>query len=166
METNIDHRSSRTRLFGLIGWLAVVFVAAAIGAIASVDAKSFYAELTRPSWAPPGYVFGPVWTTLYTLMGISAWLVWRNSRLYSWAIIIFVIQLSINALWSWLFFAWHLGAWAFWDVLLLWVFIIATMILFWPVNRMAALLLVPYFLWVSFASVLTWYVWQMNPGLL
>lgn len=149
-----------------MGWLLVAFAAAAVGAIASVDAASFYARLAKPSWAPPGWVFGPVWTTLYALMGIAAWLVWRAPGSRRAALGLFVAQLAANALWSWLFFAWHRGALAAVEVLLLLGLIAATVMAFWRVSRLAALLMLPYLLWVGFASVLTWTVWRSNPGLL
>jgi tryptophan-rich sensory protein len=137
---------------GLLGWLLAAFAAGAVGAIASVDAASFYAQLSKPSWAPPAWVFGPVWSTLYALMGVALGL--------------FAAQLAANALWSWLFFAWHRGAMAAVEVLVLLALIVATLVAFWRTSRLAALLLVPYLLWVSFASMLTWTVWRSNPGLL
>lgn len=153
-------------MLGLVGWLALTFMAGAIGAIASVDAAGFYAQLIRPAWAPPAAVFGPVWTTLYAMMGWSAWLVWRDRSSATIAIALFVLQLVVNALWSWLFFAWRLGAFAFADVMLLIVLIAATIFTFGRVRRAAALLLLPYLAWVSFAAVLTWTVWKNNPHLL
>jgi translocator protein len=151
---------------GLLGWLLVAFAAGGVGAIASVDAASFYAQLTKPSWAPPAGVFGPVWSALYALMGIAAWLVWRAPGSRRVALGLFVAQLAANALWSWLFFGWHRGALAAVEVLILLALIAATTAAFWPVSRLAALLLVPYLLWVGFASALTWAVWRSNPGLL
>ena len=153
------------QILGLVGWLVVSFIAAGIGAAASVQAGPFYAELVRPEWAPPGWVFGPVWTALYVLMGVAAWLVWRvgGFRAAKLALTLFLVQLALNALWSWLFFGWHLGAWAFADVLLLWAMIAATLIAFWRIRPLAGALLVPYLLWVSFASVLNYSVWQLNP---
>ena len=153
------------QILGLVGWLVVSFIAAGIGAAASVQAGPFYAELVRPEWAPPGWVFGPVWTALYVLMGVAAWLVWRvgGFRAAKLALTLFLVQLALNALWSWLFFGWHLGALAFTDVLLLWVMIVATLIAFWRIKPLAGALLVPYLLWVSFASVLNYSVWQLNP---
>jgi benzodiazapine receptor len=151
---------------GLAGWLLAAFAAGAVGAVASVDAASFYAQLSKPSWAPPAGVFGPVWTTLYALMGVAAWLVWRSPSAKEVALGLFGAQLMANALWSWLFFAWHRGALAAVEVLVLLALIAATLVAFWRTSRLAALLLVPYLLWVSFASVLTWTVWRMNPGLL
>jgi len=103
-------RSTGSGLVGLVAWLLAAFAAAAIGAIASVDAAAFYAQLSKPSWAPPAAAFGPVWTVLYALMGVSAWLVWRSPRPRRRALALFGAQLVANALWSWLFFAWHLGA--------------------------------------------------------
>lgn len=162
------HLSLSQQAAGLLGWLLLAFATAAIGAVASVNAGSFYAELTRPPWAPPGWLFGPVWSALYTLMGISAWLVWRQRGFAGArsALLLFMAQLAANALWSWLFFAWKLGAFAFAEVMLLWCLILATAITFWRISLLAAALLMPYLAWVSFASALTFSIWQRNPGLL
>lgn len=158
--------SPTSQLLGLLGWLAVAFAAAAVGAIASIDAPTFYATLNRPSWAPRAGVFGPVWTALYAAMGVAAWLVWRAKPGNRRALVLFASQLAANALWSWLFFAWHQGALAAAEVLLLLALIAATVRAFWPCSRIAAVLLLPYLSWVAFASALTWSVWQRNPGLL
>jgi len=153
---------------GLIGWQAICFVTSGIGAIASVNAGSFYGQLVQPSWAPPSKVFGPVWTILYALMGVAAWLVWREGgfRAHRSAMTLFLVQLAVNALWSWLFFAWHRGALSFVDVVLLWLLLVATVVAFWRVSSLAGALLVPYFLWVSFATALNLTVWQRNPEIL
>jgi len=152
----------------LIVALAVTYAAAAVGALASVQARSFYVELLKPEWAPPGWLFGPVWSALYTLMAIAVWLVWRSSSFPAakLAVGLFAVQLVANALWSWLFFAWRLGWAAFAEVLLLWALILATAVAFWRVSRLAAALLAPYLAWVTFASALTWAVWRSNPQLL
>lgn len=157
--------SPRNRIAGLAGWLVVVYAAATVGAIASIDAREFYAALVQPAWAPPGSVFGPVWTALYTLMGLAAWLVWSKAGLRAArpAFVLFLVQLAVNALWSWLFFAWHLGGIAFAEVLVLLVLIVATCVAFWRIRPLAAYLLVPYLLWVCFASLLNYSVWQLNP---
>jgi benzodiazapine receptor len=157
--------NKQTQIIGFVCWLAVVFLAAAIGAAASIQASSFYANLVRPDWAPPSWLFGPVWTVLYLLMGTAAWLVWRvgGFRASQSALILFLAQLVFNALWSWLFFGWHRGALAFVDVLLLLALIIATLFSFWRIKASAGALLVPYFLWVAFASALNYSVWQLNP---
>jgi benzodiazapine receptor len=153
------------QVVGLVAWLAVTFLAAAAGSIASIEAGAFYAQLVRPEWAPPPGLFGPVWSVLYALMGMAAWLVWRvggfrNART---ALVLFLVQLVVNALWSWLFFAWHLGALALADVLLLWVLVAATAVAFWRIRPLAGALLVPYLLWVGFAAALNFSVWQLNP---
>lgn len=158
----------QTQLIGLMGWLFVSFIAAAIGAAASIQARPFYIQLTRPEWAPPASVFGPVWTVLYVLIAIAAWLVWRDGgyRAAKYALTLFLLQLALNALWSWLFFGWHQGALAFADILILWSMIVATLISFWRIKPLAGVLLVPYLLWVSFASILNYSVWQLNPQIL
>ncbi|WP_426700374.1 TspO/MBR family protein [Rhodanobacter sp. Col0626] len=156
---------TRTRLItGLAGWLLLSFAAAAIGAVASVHAATFYQRLAQPSWAPPSSVFGPVWSVLYALMGIAAWLVWRDGgwRRQRGVLALFVIQLVVNALWSWLFFGWHRGALAFADIVVLWLLIVATLVGFWRIRTVAGVLLVPYLCWVSFATALNVAVWQMN----
>ena len=156
------------QLLGLLGWLLICFVASAIGAIASIQAESFYQQLTQPTWAPPAWVFGPVWTTLYAMMAVSAWLVWRvdGFRANSTALTLFLIQLALNSLWSWLFFAWHLGTASFIDIIFLWSLIVLTMLAFWRVRPLAGLILVPYLLWVSFAAILNYSIWQLNPDIL
>ncbi|MEZ5572220.1 MAG: TspO/MBR family protein [Halioglobus sp.] len=160
--------SRQKQILGLIGWLAVSFATSAVGAVASIQARSFYSELAQPAWAPPGSVFGPVWTALYALMAIAAWLVWRcgGLRANRTALSFFLVQLVFNALWSWLFFAWHLGAMAFADIVLLWVLIVVTLVSFWRVRPLAGALLLPYLLWVSFAAALNYWVWQLNPQIL
>lgn len=153
---------------GLLGWALLTFTAAAVGAIASANASEFYAELARPSWAPPAWLFGPVWTALYALMALSAWLVWRERGFAGarTALVLFVAQLAANALWSWLFFAWHRGALAFAEVLVLCCLIVATIVSFQRISTVAAVLLYPYLAWSAFASVLTFAIWKLNPELL
>jgi tryptophan-rich sensory protein len=160
--------SKKTQGLGLVAWLVVAFIAAAIGAVASVQAASFYGQLAQPSWAPPASVFGPVWSVLYALMGIAAWLVWREGGFAARrrALTVFLVQLALNALWSWLFFGWHQGALALVDIALLWVLIVTTIVLFWRVRPLAGALMLPYLAWVSFAAVLNYAVWQLNPQVL
>ncbi len=157
--------SARKDIPGLLAWLALCFIAAAIGSAASIQAGPFYMQLLRPEWAPPPGVFGPVWSVLYAMMGIAAWLVWRKAGLHAsrTALLLFLTQLAVNALWSWLFFGWHRGALAFIDILLLWALIAATVVAFWRLQPLAGALLLPYWLWVSFAAVLNYAVWQLNP---
>lgn len=152
----------------LILWLALCAAAGAVGSIASINAREFYATLDQPSWAPPGRVFGPVWTFLYASMGVAAWLVWRErgwSRARG-ALGLFVMQLAVNALWSWLFFAWHRGGLAMADIVVLSGLIVATLVAFARIRKLAAWLLVPYLAWVCFAAALNYSVWQRNPQLL
>lgn len=150
---------------GLVSWLVVCFAAAAIGAVASVHAASFYMQLVRPGWAPPPALFGPVWTVLYAMMGFSAWLVWRidGFDFARKALSLFLVQLAVNALWSWVFFVWHLGLAAFANIILLWVLIILSVQAFWRIQKLAAVLLLPYLAWVSFAMLLSFSIWQANP---
>ncbi|MCK9532712.1 MAG: tryptophan-rich sensory protein [Gammaproteobacteria bacterium] len=154
-----------TQSLGLVAWILVSVLAATIGGIATMNAESFYSQLTQPAWAPPSWVFGPVWTVLYLLMGIAAWLVWRVNgfRAARGALSLFLIQLALNALWSWLFFAWHRGALAFADIVILWIMIVATTIAFWRVRALAGALLIPYLLWTSYAGALNYAIWQLNP---
>lgn len=160
--------SSGTSILGLLGWIGITAAAAALGGIAASNSREFYESLQRPSWAPPGSVFGPVWTVLYLAMAVAAWMVWRardfvGARV---ALLLFLVQLVLNALWTWLFFAWHQGALAFVEVILLWIAVAITMNLFRRVRPMAGTLLIPYLAWVSFATALTYAVWRMNPGIL
>jgi benzodiazapine receptor len=157
-----------TQVIGFIVWMAVIFAAAALGSVASMQAGAFYTQLVRPQWAPPAGIFGPVWTVLYVLMAIAAWLVWRvdGFRAARTALTLFLVQLAVNALWSWLFFAWHRGALALADIVLLFGLIVATIIAFWRIRPLAGALLVPYLLWVSFATALNYATWRLNPQLL
>lgn len=160
--------SKPKQVIGLLVWLVISFVASGIGAMASIRAAPFYGQLAQPSWAPPSSVFGPVWTILYALMGIAAWLVWRadSLRVTRTALSLFLLQLAVNALWTWLFFAWSQGALAFADIVLLWVLVVATAVSFWRIRPLAGALLIPYLLWVSFAATLNFSVWQLNPQVL
>lgn len=153
---------------GLAGWLLASFAAAGMGGLASVNAAGFYGDLVRPPWAPPAWLFGPVWSVLFLLMGVAAWLLWRDHgfRGAGAALKLYLAQLLANALWSWLFFAWRQGAFAFAEVTVLWLLIAATIFSFWRLNRLAALLLVPYLAWVSFAAALNFVLWRLNPVVL
>ncbi len=161
-------KSKGQQTIGLIGWLVLCFTASAIGALASFQARSFYVELTQPTWAPPGWLFGPVWTVLYAMMAVAAWLVWRQGGLKKRlvALSLFLVQLVVNGLWSWLFFAWQMGAASLTNIVVLWILILATIVVFYQTSRVAAGLLVPYILWVSFATALNYAMWQLNPQIL
>jgi tryptophan-rich sensory protein len=155
-------------VLSLVGWLLLCFAAAALGAIASANAPEFYAQLARPAWAPPAWLFGPVWAVLYLLLAIAAWLVWRERgfRGAPVAIGLFTIQLGLNSLWSWLFFAWHLGTLSFVEIVVLWGLILATTVASWRVRPLSGALLLPYFAWVTLAASLNYAIWQLNPRLL
>lgn len=160
--------STSRQVAGLLAWLLSCFAAAAIGAVASSEAGDFYEQLVRPAWAPPGWLFAPVWTVLYLLMGIAAWLVWRvhGFKEGKTALVLFIVQLGANALWTWVFFVWRQGALAFVEIIVLWCLIAATAVLFRRLNAVAAALLLPYLVWVTFASALTFATWRLNPDVL
>lgn len=159
----------RNPQWGALAWLLLAtFLTAAIGAFASIDAKEFYASLNQPAWSPPPTVFGPVWTVLYLMMCVAAWLVVRQvgtaaARPAMW---LYGAQLLCNALWTWLFFHWHWGAVAFAEVLLLFVLVALTMRAFWRMRALSGWLMLPYLAWVGFASALTLAMWRLNPGVL
>lgn len=146
----------------LIPWLLVPFVAAATGALWPPDA--WFAALAKPSWQPPNWLFGPVWTTLYLLMGIAAWRVWRCGPAPDVAVALrwWWAQLALNALWTPVFFGLHAPGPALAVILTLAVLIVLTMRAFARVDRLAAGLLLPYLAWVSFASVLNASLWWLN----
>ena len=146
----------------LAGWWLITFAAAALGGWFMPG--EWYAQLKKPSWNPPGWIFGPVWTALYTMMAVAAWLVWRRG---GWAVqrkalVWFLVQLVLNALWSPLFFGWKNPGLAFAEIVLLWLAILGTLLAFWKAHRAAGALLLPYLAWVSFAAVLNFTLWQLN----
>jgi len=165
---NVMTVSARHGATGLALWLLVTYATAAVGGLASANAGAFYRELMLPPWAPPPWLFAPVWTALYLLMAVAAWRVWmaRGFAGARTALSLFVAQLVLNALWTWLFFAWRRGALACADIVLLWLLILATLLAFWRVRRSAALLLLPYLAWVSFATALSYAAWQLNRAVL
>lgn len=146
----------------LLASLALSFGAASLGAL--FIPGEWYASLAKPSWNPPGWVFGPVWTTLYMLMAVAAWLVWQRSEggVRRRALGLYLGQLMLNAAWTPLFFGLHLLGAALVEMLLLWVAIAATMVAFHRVHRLAAWLLAPYLAWVSFAAFLNFTLWRLN----
>lgn len=149
----------------LLAFVGICFGASAIGGlVTSPEINGWYATLRRPSFAPPGEVYAPVWSLLYFLMGVSAWLVWRIRGIAdaSTEFALFGTQLILNVLWSVLFFGLHLPGWALVEIALLWLAILATGIRFSQVTRLAGWLLAPYFAWVTFSFVLNWGFWQLN----
>ena len=142
--------------------LAVTFAAASLGA--AYLPGPWYEGLVKPRLTPPNLVFGPVWTVLYLLMGVAAGLVWRQAGFHRSriALSLYLFQLSLNAAWSWLFFGRHQPAWAFGDIVLLWLAIVATTVAFSRISAVAAWLMTPYLAWVSFASYLNFMLWRLN----
>ncbi len=162
---NTTHRqavSLRLRWLALLGWLTVSFSAAFVGTLFGPD--QWYEALNKPSWTPPNWVFGPVWTTLYVMMAVAAWLVWqqggfvRQRRALTW----YFTQLALNAAWTPLFFGLQRPGIAFVEIVLLWVAISMTALAFHRVSRVAAWLLAPYLAWVSFAALLNFFLWRLN----
>ena len=149
-------------------WLALVvllilcFAVAGVGGLATAPSiPNWYAGLAKPSWTPPGWIFGPVWSVLYLSMAVAAWLVWRRGDAVV-PMTLFGIQLVFNAAWSWLFFGLHSPGAAFIDIVLLWMAIAATTVVFWRRSTLAGILFVPYLIWVSFAAVLNFAIWRLN----
>lgn len=143
-------------------WLLLCFAVSALGAFFMPG--EWYAALAKPPWNPPSWIFGPVWTVLYAMMAVAAWLVWQRG---GWAVQgrplkLFLVQLGLNGLWSPIFFGLHEPGVAFAEIILLWLAILVTLVSFWRVHRSAAWLLVPYLAWVSFAAVLNGTLWRLN----
>jgi len=134
---------------------------AAVGALAANNAKDVYPRLRRPAWAPPAWLFGPAWTILYITIALAGWIGWRHGAGAS-ALGVYAAQLLINAAWTPLFFGLNRYGLALGDIVLLWLLIGATVALFWPVSPLAALLLLPYWAWVSYATALNASIWRLN----
>lgn len=150
---------------GLVVFLAVCFAAAGIGgAVTTPKIATWYATLTKPSWNPPNWIFGAVWSALYFCMAVAAWLVWRQGDFKdaTLPLTLFAVQLVLNVLWSYIFFGLEKPGFSFGEVLVLWAAIAATMIAFWLRSMIAGVLFVPYLAWVSFASFLNFTIWRLN----
>ncbi len=129
------------------------------------DVGSWYQTIQKPAWNPPYWIFGPVWTTLYILMGIALFLIWKkegNNKLKKAAIILFAIQLVLNFFWSIIFFNQHQIGWALVEIVILWLSILLTIFVFAKIDKIAAWLMLPYIAWVSFATILNFTIWQLN----
>ena len=155
---------SRTRdVLGLTAFVALCFGVSVLGGMAAAPAlPEWYPALRKPSWTPPGWVFGPVWTLLYPTMAIAGWRAWREQRGRVGGLL-YLVQLALNAAWPWLFFSERRLDLALAVAVLLCVAVAATIVAFWRVHRGAALLLVPYLAWVVFAAALTHAIWRLNP---
>jgi tryptophan-rich sensory protein len=154
--------AARHPWLALIGLLILCFAVAGVGGLVTTpNITKWYAALVKPPWTPPDWVFGPVWSVLYLSMAVAAWLAWRQGDA-AVPMTMFGIQLVFNAAWSWLFFGLHSPGAAFIDIVLLWMAIVATTVAFWLCSTLAGILFVPYLVWVSFATMLTFAIWRLN----
>ena len=165
----------------LLAFVGICLGAGSLGSLVTVPAiGGWYAALAKPTWTPPGWLFGPVWTALYVAMGVSAWLVWRTGRSarspddvdaspsvarrssVAAPLVLFAIQLGLNVAWSWVFFGMKSPGLAALEIVALWLAILATTIAFFRRSAPAGWLMIPYLAWVSFAAALNWTIWRMN----
>ena len=159
-------RHRAVQIAALIAALLVCFAVAGVGGASTVSSlNEWYPTLKKPSFNPPNWIFGPVWTVLYAMMAVAAWLVWRSDR---WretrsALGIFGLQLALNLGWSLIFFGLRQPGWAFAEIFALWVSIALTTVLFWKVKPVAGAMFLPYLAWVAFASLLNYEIWRLNP---
>ena len=155
--------SGRRSWLYLVGFIAAAFVAGAIGSWATFEnVRSWYPTLNKPSWNPPNWIFGPVWTSLYVLMGVAIWRAWHTGPAARPLVVAYFVQLGLNALWSVLFFGLKAPAWALAEIAVLWLLLAWLQIGLWRTDRVAAFLWLPYLAWVSFASVLTGAIVVLN----
>jgi tryptophan-rich sensory protein len=161
-EVEVSAPSRLQSAIALAGWLALCFSAALLGA--EFTPGEWYAALKKPAWNPPGWIFGPVWTALYTMMAVAAWLVWQRGGFASQhrPLTLFLVQLALNAAWTPLFFGLHLPGLAFAEITVLWLAIAATLTSFRGVSHAASWLFAPYLAWVSFAAALNFALWRLN----
>ena len=155
----------KQKILPLMSFILITFIAAFIGSLFTTPSiASWYRNLNKPSFAPPNFLFAPVWTILFFLMAIAAFLVWQNKNnpQAKKALIFYFVQLAFNSLWSIIFFGLHNPGVAFLEIIILWLLILLTLIKFYKIQKIAGLLLVPYLLWVSFASFLNIFVWLLN----
>jgi translocator protein len=156
------------KLVALVGFFVAVFAAGAVGA--SFPPGAWHAALTKPSWNPPGWIFGPVWSALYVCIAIAGYRVWQappaaaESNVRTLALSLWVVQLALNAAWSWLFFGLKMPGVAFSEICAMLVSIVAFAICARGVDRLASYLFIPYAAWVSFATCLNFALWRMNPA--
>jgi benzodiazapine receptor len=154
--------SRRRDVFGLVAFVLLCFGTAALGNLATTrSVVEWYPALRKPSWTPPNWIFGPVWTLLYGMMAVAGWLAWRDERSRA-TTLVFLLQLLLNGAWSWLFFGLRRPPLAFAGIVLLWLAILATIAAFWKISRLAVVLFVPYLAWVTFAAALNLAVVRLN----
>jgi translocator protein len=157
---------SKNKTLGLIAAVLICLASGFTGFVATAPSiPTWYAGLHKPVFNPPNWIFGPIWTTLFILMGVAAFIVWDKGikqKKIKLAISVFAVQLILNSLWSFLFFYFHSPFYAFLELILLWCAILWTMILFHKISKIASLLMLPYILWVSFAGVLNFSIFLLN----
>ncbi len=163
----IEHKiAPMSKTVKLAAALCASYGAGLIGSIFTRQSvESWYQTLEKPMLTPPSWVFSPVWILLYTLMGISAYIVWRHTTVIPrvrLALTLFAVQLVLNALWSFIFFGLKAPYAAFFELLLLWLFMVATTYHFWRISIWSGILMVPYHLWVMFAAYLNYGIWLLN----
>jgi len=155
--------SSRRSSLVLAGCIGAAFAAGLIGSAATFEnVRAWYPSLVKPSWNPPNWIFGPVWTTLYVLMGTAAWRVWRTGPAAKPLLIGYFVHLVPNALWSILFFGLKQPTWALADIVLLWGLLVWLLLRFWRTDRLAAVIWLPYVFWVTFATALNAAIVHLN----
>ena len=146
--------------------LALCLSAGGIGSYFTMPSiGTWYAFLEKPVFTPPNWIFGPVWTLLYIMMGIAFYLIWKkeaNDVVKSTAVTLYIVQLALNFLWSFVFFYAQQPGWALVNIILMWIFIFLTILWFGKISSLSAWLLVPYICWVSFATVLNYAIWKLN----
>jgi benzodiazapine receptor len=151
----------------LLGCISFCLFIGGLGGLATTEeVNTWYLLINKPEWNPPNWVFAPVWTTLYALMGAALYLVWQQQNVKpihkKIGIAIFIVQLLLNFLWSFIFFKWHAMGWAVIEIAFLWLAIVLTIVMFYKVQKLAAWILLPYLAWVSFATFLTFTLWRLN----
>ena len=158
-----------TKKFQFLAFIICLLIPLAIGAIGGYftfeSVKTWYTTLNKPTFNPPNSIFGPVWTSLYIIMGISSYLIWKKRNTvsgYNWALGMYLLQLFLNLMWSFLFFFQRQIGFALVEIAILWLTIIITAFLFYRMDKPAGLLFIPYILWVSFASYLTFSIYILN----
>jgi benzodiazapine receptor len=159
-------KANTIEIMKLVVSIVVCQLAGFIGSLFTTPSiPTWYTAISKPSFTPPNAVFGPVWTTLFLLMGISAYLIWRKGlqeKNVKLALLIFIVQLGLNVLWSILFFGLHSPFSAFIEIIILWLVILATFFYFIKISKPAGILLLPYLIWVAFAAILNYSLWKLN----
>lgn len=149
----------------IISILIPLAIGAVSGFFTTAEIPGWYQTINKPTWNPPSWIFGPVWTTLYVMMGIALFLIWKSDvsqTAKKTAIILFAAQLGLNFFWSFIFFNQHQPGWALVEIIVMWVSILLTIFAFAAVSKTGAWLLIPYISWVSFATILNYTIWQLN----